>query len=322
MPTLRQNATMIFGAACMLTASGACAAETFSNYDVVAFGSFISAYTEVNGALAVGGSANLAGFSVGKDLPSGFTSNALTVGGNLNATGGTVFHGNVAVGGSITSTGLTIAAGTQTANAALPLNFSTELVSLKNISSAAAALTSNGTITKPGNLVFTGSNTSLNVFSIAASNLFVGSGVAINIPVGSLAVINVTGTSFNSGSTGGWTINGQTIDNSNAGRASSILYNFSDATALNIGGSWGGSILAPKADVTLGWGGFYGSLYADDVVSSSEFYQARFTGYDKITPPISTAPVPEPATWLLMVGGFVLLGMAMRRRRRPHVSFA
>ncbi len=321
MTILRHRAALLLGVFCVATASSASAAEKFSNYDVVAFGSFTSAWTEVNGSLAVGGAANLNGYSVGKDLPSGFSGNALTVGGNLAYSGGQVFHGNAVVGGSITGSGFTAPAGTITANAAMPLNFSNELASLKNISAAAAALTANGTIAKSGNLVFTGTNTSLNVFSITASDLFVGSGVAINIPVGSLAVINVTGASFNANGTGGWTINGQTIVNQSAGLASSILYNFSDATALNINGSWGGNILAPKADVNLGWGGFFGSLYADDVVSSSEFYQGRFTGYDKITPPV-TAPVPEPASWLMMIGGFMLLGVAMRRRRRVHVSFA
>ena len=318
---LRHRAALLLGVFCAATASNASAAETFSNYDVVAFGSFTSANTEVNGSLAVGGAANVNGFSVGKDLPSSFSGNALTVGGNLAYTNGQVFHGNAVVGGAITGSSFNVPAGTKTANAAMPLNFSNELVSLKNISTAAAALTANGTITKPGNLVLTGTNTSLNVFSITASDLFVGSGVAINIPVGSLAVINVSGASFNAGSTGGWTINGQTISNDSAGLASSILYNFSDATALDISGSWGGTILAPKADVNVRWGGFFGSLYADDVNSSSEFYRARFTGYDKIAPPV-TAPVPEPASWLMMIGGFMLLGMAMRRRRRVHVSFA
>lgn len=34
------------------------------------------------------------------------------------------------------------------------------------------------------------------------------------------------------------------------------------------------------------------------------------------------APVPEPATWAMMVGGFGLLGGAMRRRQRTAVTYA
>lgn len=34
------------------------------------------------------------------------------------------------------------------------------------------------------------------------------------------------------------------------------------------------------------------------------------------------APVPEPASWAMMVGGFALVGGAMRSRRKAAVSFA
>ena len=32
--------------------------------------------------------------------------------------------------------------------------------------------------------------------------------------------------------------------------------------------------------------------------------------------------VPEPATWAMMVGGFGIVGAAMRRRKRPSVTYA
>lgn len=35
-----------------------------------------------------------------------------------------------------------------------------------------------------------------------------------------------------------------------------------------------------------------------------------------------TAPVPEPATWMMLISGFGLIGMAMRGARRQTVSFA
>ncbi|GAO39404.1 hypothetical protein SCH01S_29_00920 [Sphingomonas changbaiensis NBRC 104936] len=37
---------------------------------------------------------------------------------------------------------------------------------------------------------------------------------------------------------------------------------------------------------------------------------------------ISGPAVPEPATWAMMLGGFGLLGMAVRRRKRANVTFA
>ena len=38
----------------------------------------------------------------------------------------------------------------------------------------------------------------------------------------------------------------------------------------------------------------------------------------KIVPP----PVPEPASWALMLGGFGAIGGAMRSRRKAVVTFA
>lgn len=46
----------------------------------------------------------------------------------------------------------------------------------------------------------------------------------------------------------------------------------------------------------------------------------RIGEYVALAPP--TAPVPEPASWAMMIGGLALIGSAMRRRRRVAVSFA
>lgn len=39
-------------------------------------------------------------------------------------------------------------------------------------------------------------------------------------------------------------------------------------------------------------------------------------------PPVTGGPVPEPATWMLMIGGFAIAGAAARRRPRAGVRFA
>ena len=68
-------------------------------------------------------------------------------------------------------------------------------------------------------------------------------------------------------------------------------------------------------------GGTSASLY---FASSAQRYQLTTTspfssGY--VTATSSIAAVPEPATWAMMIGGFALAGVAMRRRKM-QVSFA
>lgn len=280
------------------------------DYDVVAFGNFTSSNTEVNGALAVGGNATLANFSVGKDLAAGYTGASLAVGQNLTYNNGQVFRGNAVVGGTITASGFNVLNGTKTQNAASPVNFGSELTRLSDLSTFIAGLENNGTVAKPGALRLTGTNSTLNVFTLDAANQNFGSGFELFIPEGSVAVINVTGTSFTTQYPGQFSINGKTIVNNSAGLASSILFNFADATDITLMGSWAGNILAPNASVTAANGGFFGSLIANNVTSSSEFYMGRFSGYDRVTPPA----VPEPATWAMMIAGFGLVGSMMRRR--------
>lgn len=55
--------------------------------------------------------------------------------------------------------------------------------------------------------------------------------------------------------------------------------------------------------------------------------RAGVTGYDgKIDAfklaSVNVNPVPEPATWAMMISGFGMIGFSMRRRRRVTVSFA
>jgi hypothetical protein len=51
----------------------------------------------------------------------------------------------------------------------------------------------------------------------------------------------------------------------------------------------------------------------NNVFGDTVLLNAHVTGVDTIT--FTSVPVPEPATWSLMIGGFVAIGWALRRRR-------
>lgn len=49
---------------------------------------------------------------------------------------------------------------------------------------------------------------------------------------------------------------------------------------------------------------------------------ASYTGIATFRGLATVSPVPEPATWAMFIGGFGLIGSAMRRRQRVSVTFA
>lgn len=63
--------------------------------------------------------------------------------------------------------------------------------------------------------------------------------------------------------------------------------------------------LTPRTDDTI----FPSDSYECDNCMRSRFIVSGFT----------KSPVPEPATWVVMLAGFVLTGLAIRKRRKPLV---
>ena len=75
--------------------------------------------------------------------------------------------------------------------------------------------------------------------------------------------------------------------------------------------------------VTSGGQNYYGFAYTTDSVLNSYGFETIADTAITATTAIPAA-VPEPATWLMMIGGFGLVGGAMRRRSkvRTTVSYA
>lgn len=245
--------------------------------------------SDVEGRLAVGGSALLENYSVGAQLPNSYgTSDSLVVGNWLGFTNGQVNGGNIAVGQSATLTSVGIPNGTlrYDANA---VNFADAKADLLGKSAAFAGLASNGTVTNNwGNLVLTGYNSGVNVFNVDASQLNGIYSLTINVANGSTVLVNVTGSNVNL-KYFGYSLQGTD--------GSKVLFNFSQAQTLTIEGvGIQASILAPSA-ITY----FNNGLITGTVVTGS------LKGYGQINlvtpcfdipcgyePPPPVCPPPPP----------------------------
>lgn len=298
----------------LLLAIGSSHADTLgaaSGYNVFVFGNMQRQNADAEGRVAVGGNATFSSFGVNDkgttDTPA---TASLVVGGNLNYTNGNVFYGSAIVAGSATTSGLGFAnGGSLTANvgtAGLPIDFAAAKIELSGKSNYWAGLTANGTAANSfGTLNLVGSDPNLNVFNLAGSDLAGLNGFNLTAPTGSTVLVNV------SGNPGTFTNYGMNLFGVGT---SDVLFNFHEATAVNISGfGFQGSILAPDATLNFVNGQINGTTIVNEIAngSSGEFHVPNFDG-DLPEPP-STVPAP-PAVILGLVG-FAALGLIRRRMR-------
>jgi choice-of-anchor A domain-containing protein len=279
-----------------------------SGYNVFIFGSgdFSSQNTDTMGNLAAGGNVSLVNYSVAAGIagnPSSTPNPAqLVVGGTLTAQNGGV--GSNQAGAIYTNSTPSLTSFTATGGVhaqTLISSFSTDQTTYSNLSLSLASLTANGTTSGllAGNtLDFTGTSTALNVFTVSGSTLSSSQTINISAPTGSTVLINVTGTSAVDFQ------NGSVVETGVS--AARVLYNIASASVDLVGSKDPkGSILAPNAGVTGGYGSMTGQLIADSYSGNTQFDDTLFAG---------TLPVPVPAAgWLLLSG---IAGIVTLTRRR------
>jgi hypothetical protein len=97
-----------------------------------------------------------------------------------------------------------------------------------------------------------------------------------------------------------------------------IAWNLASATVVNLvkAVNLTGTTADPSTGKTADFVGPYSISPTDDTSGSSSLNWARFA----LSAP-ATSDVPEPATWAMMIGGFGMIGAAMRRQRKASVSF-
>ena len=281
------------------------------DYNLFAFGNVSRTNADTEGRLAVGGTATLTNFGVNDKMTGdGPAVAALVVGGNLDYTNGNVFHGSGFVGGTATTSGLGFAnGGSLSANlgtGGLPIDFVAAQADLTAKSSFYSTLAANGTATNNfGQLNLVGTDANLNVFDLAGSDLAGLNGFNLTAPTGSTVLVNV------SGNPGAFTNYGMSL---NGVGNSDVLFNFADATNLNLSGfDFRGSILAPGATLNFTNGQINGTTVVNEVAagSSGEFHVPGFGG--ELPPNQQPNAVPAPPAAVL--GLIAFAGLAIYRRR-------
>jgi choice-of-anchor A domain-containing protein len=274
-------------------------------------GNFSATGSDVEGATFVGGNMSISGYSVNnsKAAADGY---ALAVGGNLNFTNGTIANGKTYIGGTL-STNQSGTFKKTTSTSVAPLSFSATSSQVKAESLALAGLAATGTaVYSNSGIQITGSDKSVEVFDIADTSLLNGSyfnlsGLAPAANgVKTTLIFNVSGDGLGFRQSG---VGMSALSNYN------VLFNFYQSTELTFS-SVGveGSVLAPLATVVGGSGDIDGQVIVGSwnsnvqINAGHNFANVNVAGY--------TAPVPEPESYAMLLGGLGLLGLVARRKQR------
>lgn len=289
---------------------------------------------DAEGAVAVGGNADFrGGFTVGQELtpaqvaalPGG---NALVVGGDINVgTGNTeVMHGNGVYAGNKTGSGRLEGNAGTVVRGPSPIDFAAEFAKLRQLSTTLAAqgATAGTGVAASGSgggatLTLTGTDATYDSFVVAAAQLQGAKAIQLKVPAGAVAVVNVTGDSYDSQAAGTtsvwlWDHSGQKYVEDDKSQSAdggavraALLWNFPSATSIvkNSQLAWAGSVLAPNAALNLGTGApVNGSVIVKSLTGSggAESHHYPFAGclpaavVPPVTPTSTTSTTPPPAT--------------------------
>ncbi len=222
---------------------------------------------DTQGKLAVGGYADLTGYSVGDQLPLN-SGDVLVVGNHLTYLVGRVYHGRAVYQNYITSTmGFSADDGIVQDSV---LDFPAAKLHLENLSAQLATLAQTDT-NIVGNLAITlnGSQNDLNVFYLDGNLLWGKNQIEINAPANSTVLVNISGDSTRL--FGGFFVNGTTKDK--------VLLNFYEAEKVVVSGiDVTASVLAPFATLDFAAGIITGQTMVRCMFGSGQFNLSPFTG--------------------------------------------
>ncbi|HEY3837298.1 MAG TPA: choice-of-anchor A family protein [Bryobacteraceae bacterium] len=279
-------------------------------YNLFVFGNLSLTGADTGGRVAVGGNASFpAWYSIGQNILDSFTApDNLDVDLSITAGPAGVYNGNAYEGVAGASYANTYN-GTATVGGASPLSVANQYNSLLALSNQITQLTANSSVVLNGSTVtLTGTDPTLEVFNLPIADLGGNNAIYLNVKPTATVLINVIGSGSITTSNSGFFYNGSQIIGNSATGYDRILFNFNQATGINFGGTFEGTVLAPKANVTGTTSGqLDGGLIAQSFTGNTEFHDLLFTG----TIP---TPTPELQTWAMYaIGGGLVLFARTRR---------
>ncbi|HEX3152476.1 MAG TPA: choice-of-anchor A family protein [Gemmataceae bacterium] len=252
-----------------------------NDYSAFILHDFNAQYSDVEGRVAVGGNANITGYAIGDHLTNSHgTRDDLIVGGNLNASNGQVFEGNVVYGGTGTiAQNFGIPNGTARHQSGV-IDFGAAATSLTALADSYAALPATGNYVNSYGTIILHGHAGQNVFNVPAGALWSASDLRIQAPAGATFIVNITGANARMQFMGYHLEGGIDKD--------SVILNFPQATNLTLQGiGIFGNVLAPRAEVAFNNGQINGTLVA-----------GSWCGYGQINfpqqPPCDCPPPPPP----------------------------
>lgn len=241
---------------------------------------------------------------------------------NVNS-GPAITYGNSYAGSNagsrITQDASLKAGGANDLAASLAAQRTTMVTDLSNLSSVLASLGNTGTSAWSGNdlaLNFTSASATYNAITLDASTFF-NSGNAGSLSINyanalSPIVINIVGN-------GSSYIDKMNMNFADA-LAANVIFNLINVGGIDVQANWTGSILGLSTTV-MNSSNITGSVAVNVLNQNAEVHLATYSGTATMIP-ADAAPVPETATWVMMVLGFGAVGGALRSRKRRQPSVA